>query len=104
VIACGKNGGGNIAGDPLFVDADGADNTPGTADDNLRLQLTSPAIDAGKNAAVPPGVTTDLDGNPRFVDIPSVPNTGSGTPPIVDMGAYETLNKLYLPLILRLTP
>jgi len=104
VIACGTNGGGNIAGDPLFVDADGADNTPGTADDNLRLQLTSPAIDAGDNVAVPVSVTTDLDGNPRFVDIPSVPNTGSGTPPIVDMGAYETLNKLYLPLILRLTP
>ena len=102
--ACGNDGGHNKNTDPLFVDADGADNTPGTADDNLRLQLTSPAIDAGKNAAVPPGVTTDLDGNPRFVDIPSVPNTGSGTPPIVDMGAYETLNKLYLPLILRLTP
>ncbi len=28
--------------DPLFEDADGADNTPGTADDNLRLQLTPP--------------------------------------------------------------
>jgi len=54
VIACGTSGGGNIAGDPLFVDADGADNTLGTADDNLRLQLTSHCIDAGKNAAVPP--------------------------------------------------
>jgi len=101
VIACGTNGGGNIAGDPRFEDADGADNIPGTADDNLRLQLTSPAIDAGNNAAVPSGVTTDLDGNPRFVDIPTVPNTGSGTPPIVDMGAYEARPKVFLPLVLR---
>jgi len=101
VLACGTDGGGNIAGDPRFEDADGADNIPGTADDNLRLQLTSPAIDAGKNAAVPAGVTTDLDGNPRFVDIPSVPDTGSGTPPIVDMGAYEARPKVYLPLVVR---
>jgi predicted outer membrane repeat protein len=101
VIACGTDGGGNIAGDPRFEDADGADNTPGTADDNLRLQLTSHCIDAGKNAAVPPGVTTDLDGNPRFVDIPTVPDTGSGTPPIVDMGAYEARLKVFLPLVLR---
>jgi len=34
-------------------------------------------------------VTTDLDGNARFVDDPYTPDTGSGTPPIVDMGAYE---------------
>jgi len=99
--ACGTDGGHNIAGDPRFEDADGADNTPGTADDNLRLQFTSHCIDAGKNAAVPPGVTTDLDGNPRFVDIPTVPDTGSGTPPIVDMGAYEARLKVYLPLVLR---
>ncbi len=59
------------------------------ASGNLRLQLTSPAIDAGNNAAVPPGIITDLDGNPRFVDIPTVPDSGNGAPPIVDMGAYE---------------
>ncbi|RCK72025.1 MAG: Fibronectin type III domain protein [Anaerolineae bacterium] len=75
--------------DPRFVDADGLDNTPGTLDDNLRLEVTSPAIDAGNNAAVPVGVTTDLDGKPRFWDVPTVTDTGSGTPPIVDMGAYE---------------
>jgi uncharacterized repeat protein (TIGR01451 family) len=78
--ACGTDGGGNIDADPRFRDAAGG---------NLRLQFTSPAIDAGNNAAVPPGVATDLDGNPRFVDIPSVPDTGNGAPPIVDMGAYE---------------
>ena len=103
VIACGTNGGGNIAGDPLFVDADGPDNIFGTPDDNLRLQLTSPAIDAGDNDATNlTGVTTDLDGRPRFVNIPTAPDTGSGTPPIVDMGAYEAqIPIIYLPLILR---
>jgi len=101
--ACGTDSGHNIDADPRFVDADGPDNTPGTADDNLRLQLTSPCIDAGNNAVVPSEVTTDLDGNPRFMDIPSVPNTGNGTPPIVDMGAYEARPSwgVYLPLVLR---
>jgi len=87
--ACGTNGGGNIDADPRFVNAAGA---------NLRLQLTSPCIDAGNNAAVPAGVTTDLDGNLRFVDIPTVPNAGNGTPPIVDMGAYEAQ---YVDVVLR---
>jgi hypothetical protein len=81
-------GTGNISGDPLFVDADGLDDTPGTADDNLRLQATSPAIDAGNNNAVPAGVSGDMDGNSRFFNHPQ-PDTGNGTPPIVDMGAYE---------------
>jgi LPXTG-site transpeptidase (sortase) family protein len=75
---CGTDNGGNIDSDPQFVDADGADNTAGTLDDNLRLQLSSPAIDAGNNAAPGlSGITTDLDGNPRII---------GGR---VDMGAYE---------------
>ena len=78
--ACGSDGGGNIDADPRFVDA---------SNDDLRLQLTSPAIDAGDNSAVPFDVITDLDGNERFEDIPTVPDIGIGTPPIVDMGAYE---------------
>jgi uncharacterized repeat protein (TIGR01451 family) len=81
VTGLGNDGGGNIDDDPLFVDAANAD---------LRLQLTSPAIDAGNNAAVPAGVTTDLGGHARFVQVEIVPDTGAGTPPIVDMGAYET--------------
>lgn len=81
--ALGTDSGGNIDADPLFV-------SPATG--NLRLQFTSPAIDAGKNSAVPPAITTDLDGNPRFMDVPYVTDTGSGTPPIVDMGAYEAPN------------
>jgi len=70
-------GSGNLSDYPLFVDADGADNVPGNADDNLRLLAGSPCIDVGDNSALPPSVTVDLDGNPRVVD------------GVVDMGAYE---------------
>jgi parallel beta-helix repeat protein len=73
-------GGNNIYVDPVFLDA---------ANGDLRLCSCSPCVDAGDNDAVPSGVTTDLDGNPRFVDDANVPDTGIGTPPIVDMGAYE---------------
>jgi hypothetical protein len=76
----------------------------GAHDDYRDLQLlsSSPCIDAGDNAAVPAdmldldgdGNTTeplpfDLSGWARFVNDPLIPDTGSGTPPIVDMGAYE---------------
>jgi len=72
--ACGTDGGGNLDADPLFVDA---------ANGNLHLQTASPAIDTGDNAAVPVGVTTDLDGNLRFID-------GDGDRiAVVDIGAYE---------------
>ncbi|MDY7109555.1 MAG: choice-of-anchor Q domain-containing protein [Planctomycetota bacterium] len=56
---------------------------------DYRLAPGSPCIDAGDNMAVPEGVDTDLDGNPRFVDDPATEDTGNGEPPIVDMGAYE---------------
>ncbi|MEE8155433.1 MAG: choice-of-anchor Q domain-containing protein, partial [Phycisphaerales bacterium] len=79
-IQGGWPGTGNIDADPLFAQ-------PGA--DNLRLGFGSPCIDAGDNDAVPDGITTDLDGLPRFVDDPDVDDTGNGTPPIVDMGAYE---------------
>jgi uncharacterized repeat protein (TIGR01451 family) len=78
--ALGLDSGGNVDADPLFVAANQG---------NLRLAFGSPAIDAGDNSAVPAGVITDLDGKPRFVDVPTAPDTGSGAPPIVDMGAYE---------------
>jgi hypothetical protein len=85
------DGGGNIAVDPLFVDADGPDNTAGTGDDNLRLSGGSPCIDAGDNAAVPAGISFDLEGNSRFVDSFISPDTGNGTAPLVDMGPYENM-------------
>lgn len=79
-IVIGVDGGGNVDINPQFVDA---------AMGNLHLQLTSPVNDAGNNSAVPVAVTTDRDGAPRFMDVPSIVDTGSGTMPIVDMGAYE---------------
>lgn len=80
---------GSSGADPLFIDADGPDNVPGTQDDNLRLSPGSPCIDAGNNAAVPGSITTDLSGWLRFVDDADTPDTGNGEPPIVDIGAYE---------------
>jgi hypothetical protein len=73
------SGGNNISADPLF-------------DASLHLLPGSPCIDAGDNTAVPSGVTTDLDGIPRFKDDPETADTGNGTAPIVDMGAYEFPN------------
>jgi hypothetical protein len=92
--ALGTNITGNLDIDPQFV------YTP-TAD--LHLSAASPVIDAGDNARIAldaldldgDGIITetvpyDRDGNVRLFDHPQ-PDTGAGAPPIVDMGAYETL-------------
>ncbi len=56
--------------DPLFVDADGADNVAGTADDMLQVQVSSPVIEAGSFVDAP---AKDLDNNARpqgsYVDL-----------------------------------
>ncbi|MEM6263964.1 MAG: choice-of-anchor Q domain-containing protein [Bacteroidota bacterium] len=69
----------NIASDPLFVDAAGGD---------LRLQVASPAIDAGINGSIPAGISTDLAGNARIQGMS------------VDMGAFEggiiVLTRIYV--------
>ena len=44
---------------------------------------------AANSDAVPDGLETDLDGNPRFLDDPETKNTGRGAGCPVDMGAYE---------------
>jgi hypothetical protein len=62
----GRDLGGNLDVDPLFVNAAAGD---------LHLRWNSPAKDQGTNVFVTAGV--DLDGNPRIVD------------DVVDMGAYE---------------
>jgi hypothetical protein len=90
--SCGVDGGDNLAdANPLFVSTPDPGNAP-TLTGNLRLQIGSPAIDAGDNGAVS-GVTTDLDGNPRILG------------PAVDLGPYEGGVEgcacLYLPLVLN---
>jgi hypothetical protein len=86
------DGTNNLSSDPSFSDAD------------LRINLDSPAIDAGDSTAIPldladidedhwtdEEIDIDLDLNWRREDIPSVPNTGipDGEGRIVDIGAYE---------------
>ncbi|MGQ9502074.1 MAG: hypothetical protein ACUVSB_08465 [Anaerolineae bacterium] len=71
---CGSNAGNNIDADPLFADLVNGD---------LHLGVGSLCIDTGNNVAVPPDVTTDLDGDPRIAD-----GDEDGIP-VVDMGAYE---------------
>ncbi len=86
----GHAGIGNISVDPMFEDS------------SLRLSHFSPCIDAGSNAAVlldtidvdGDGDTGeswpwDMDRDVRFVDHLGIADTGAGTAPIVDMGAYE---------------
>ena len=80
---------GVLDADPLFVSPVGLDGYKGTDDDDLHLSAGSPAIDSGDNGAVAVGVTTDIDGDQRFQDDLGTVDTGNGTAPIVDMGAYE---------------
>ena len=94
------SGQGNIYADPMFVNAAGGD---------YRLAPSSLCIDAGNNNAVPPD-TFDLDGDAdvneplpidlmgtaRFVDSADVADTGLGTAPIVNMGAYEASASVFL--------
>ena len=80
----------NIDADPLWTDPgfwDGDLWVEGEAD--YHLLPGSPVIDAADNSAVPKGIETDHDGDPRFVDDPDTTDTGNGTPPIVDIGAHE---------------
>lgn len=74
---------------PGFIDFDGPNDTVGDVDDDLDLASGSPCIDAGNSASVQFSVSTDFLGRPRFFDDPGTPDTGPGSPPIVDMGAYE---------------
>jgi parallel beta-helix repeat protein len=77
----GWTGTGNIDSDPKFVSS---------AVGDYHIQVDSPCIDAGNNADVPAGVTTDLDGRTRIFD-------GDGdTTATVDMGPYEVQGLNYI--------
>lgn len=69
----GRDDGGNIDVNPLFE----------TDMLSYRLEVESPAIEAGSNALVPAWLHVDLDGHPRISDGDDVVGA------IVDMGAYE---------------
>jgi len=78
---------GSFSANPQFVDPDGADNTQGTLDDNLRLKPSSPCNDRADGDYAP---ANDIEGNAR-VDLPTRPNLGTGTPDYGDLGPYETV-------------
>ncbi|MFM7261749.1 MAG: choice-of-anchor Q domain-containing protein, partial [bacterium] len=80
IVQGGITGTANLSTDPLFVNQSSRD---------FRLQPSSPAIDSGSNSTVPAGTTVDFDRAARFVDDPTVADTGAGTAPIVDRGAFE---------------
>ncbi len=90
------DGGGNITSNPLLLDADGVDNIPGSADDDVGLQGGSPAIDGGNNSILPVD-RFDIDGDgdtdeplpTDFFGVDRLYDPGDGTS-IADMGAYET--------------
>ncbi|MEA5537307.1 cadherin domain-containing protein [Crocosphaera sp. XPORK-15E] len=79
IIQGGQLGGTNV--DPLFVDA---------INDDLRLQSTSPAINAGNNASLPAD-TRDLDGDSNITE--AIPFDIARNPRVngtnVDLGAFE---------------
>ena len=68
------SGAGDICANPA-LNADGTET------------VASPTVDAGSNALVPSGLTTDLAGNPRI--LASRLTCGSAAPAVVDMGAFE---------------
>jgi hypothetical protein len=66
---------------PQFVDA---------ASGDYRLLPSSPAIDAGDSSRLPAGISLDLAGGTRRIDVTSAADTGPGAAPVVDLGAFET--------------
>jgi parallel beta-helix repeat protein len=89
-IQGGFAGTGNLMTSPVFMDANGADDSTGTGDDDFRLGRFSPCTDAGNDSAPGlVGVTVDQGGQPRFFDDIGVIDTGNGAAPVVDIGPFE---------------
>ena len=84
------SGSGTVTADPLYVDADGADNVAGTADDSLQVSPSSPALQHG-GISLLPADRTDLDNDgdqsePLPLDFARAPRVQQSS---VDAGAYE---------------
>lgn len=78
------DGGGNISADPQLVNP----NIFGGGD--FRIGAGSQAIDAGDSTQpLLAGILTDLGSDARFIDDLDTPDSGIGSSPIIDMGAYE---------------
>jgi len=76
-----------FTGAPLFASPLGPDGLPASGDEDFAPRADSPLIDRGDNSVV----TSVLDaaGRPRIVDQPLVADSGIGTAPFVDLGAFE---------------
>jgi hypothetical protein len=55
----------------------------------FRLSVPADIADLDDDGDTTERTPLDLAGRARFTDDPKVGDTGTGTPPIVDMGAYE---------------
>lgn len=73
-IEGGFSGSHNLSSNPRLLDP---------ANGNFHLSFDSPAVDSGNDAALPAGITTDLEGDERFVD-----GDGNGSATI-DRGSFE---------------
>ncbi|MFN0137658.1 MAG: hypothetical protein ACKVS9_16255, partial [Phycisphaerae bacterium] len=94
--------GENFDIDPRFRDLIGPDGIAGTIDDDLRPIPGGPAVDHGNSSFVPRDLADidndgdtierlpiDLAGNVRIADDPFSADGPFGTPPNVDIGAFE---------------
>ncbi len=74
-------GTGNICANPLLQN-------PGPGPADVHQTAASPTRDAGSNALVPAGLTTDFEGDPRIMD------SNADGAAVADMGADEILQAL----------
>lgn len=77
-------GAGNICANPRL-------NAPGPGQGSVLQTPFSPTLDRGSNDLVPPGLTTDFSGDPRFAD------SDANRTVVVDMGADEAPHAILPP-------